>query len=129
MFIVGVMMILLLSFIGYFKMMAHTLKNDYARAFGKLAFPVGLVTPIVVNMILCSLENSIYLTGPVSTIFAIGHMLSNILTGLTLYLVLEYPLRTTLAMVFGRSLFYHRELLSKHYNLQTEGQEVDVKFA
>lgn len=97
----GGMVILLMSFLGYFAVMINTLKNDYGIAFGKLAFPVGLITPIVVIMIFCSLDNSIYLTGPVSQTFACGHIVSDIITGLTLYLFIEYPVKTVISYVIG----------------------------
>ncbi|TNV84519.1 hypothetical protein FGO68_gene10143 [Halteria grandinella] len=114
-FAVGVMALLLIQFMGYFRLMKDMLVNDYGRSLGKLAFPVGLVTPVVVTMMLCSQANSIYLTPKTSQNFACGHIFSDIFTGLALFLAVEYPLMAVLNMTVGRTINTHRNLLRRHY--------------
>jgi hypothetical protein len=66
MLVAGAMIILMVSFMGHYKTLRSTFMNDYSRAFGRLSYTMGLITPIIIIMFYCSQENGIFLYGPTS---------------------------------------------------------------
>jgi hypothetical protein len=49
--------------------------------------------------------------------FAVGHMVSNMLTGLAMFLVLEYPLAQLVNVLIIKRIS-HKNLLRRHFRLQ-----------
>lgn len=90
--VLGAMIVLFNSFLGHYGTLVSTFNNDYARGLGRMSYAMGLVTPIVMTMFYCSQENSIYLSNPSSSMWAMGHMVSNILTGFFVFVFIEYQL-------------------------------------
>lgn len=126
--VAGALIILFLSFMGHYKTLVSTFMNEYVRAFGRLSYTMGLITPIVIIMFYCSQETAIFLYGPTSTMFAIGHMVSNMLTGLFMFLVIEYPLAQLVNFVIVKRIS-HQNMLRRHFKLQAAQLQEDAQLA
>jgi len=111
------MAVLFNGFMGHFNSLERTFLNDYTRSIARSSFSIGLLTPIVICLFNLSQENSIYLTGPSSSVFAIGNLASNLLIGFFVFIFIEYQLHSLMNVLFSRHIS-HFQLLKSHYALQ-----------
>lgn len=105
--VLGALTILFISFLGHFKSTKHVLKNTYMRAFGRTAFDAGLMAPIVISWVFLSQEDAIYLTGPTSTIFGCANVILNLVTGILVFLFIEYPVSILMNILITNRLLSH----------------------
>lgn len=124
----GSMAVLFNGFMGHFNSLERTFLNDYTRGIARTSFTIGLVTPIVICLFNLTQENAIYLTGPGSQVFAIGNLVSNLLTGFFVFVFVEYQLHSLMNVLFSRHIS-HFQLLRGFYSIQQAEQRVSGNLA
>jgi len=114
------MFFLFTMLLGHFNWGSVMMKNTYTRAFGKMTFISALASPIVITCLYLTQDYAIYLTNPVSTVLASGHVIANMCFAFLMYLVVEYPVKTFIGILLNGRLS-HNKLLRKKYQGDKEG--------
>lgn len=89
-FSVAVSVVFLVIVLGHMEPARVFLTNSYFRALGKISFIGALIYPMIILVFLGSMYESYYITFFSTFFLGMGNILSAMLSGLVIYVTLEY---------------------------------------
>jgi peptidoglycan/LPS O-acetylase OafA/YrhL len=92
-FCVGAMLLVFAMILGHFNSGMRSLRNPYFRALGKISFEACLISPMIIVLMYCGQDYTMYLTVFRGIAFGMGNILAIVLASLATYLFLEYPMK------------------------------------
>jgi peptidoglycan/LPS O-acetylase OafA/YrhL len=113
-YVIGAMIILFVILMKHFRGGQKLIGNKFMRFLAKITFIGGLISPIIIYDLYLGGERPILMTDRGNLVIGLGNIICISLTGIPLYLAVEYPLKKlSEATILDR--ISHHELLRKHY--------------
>ena len=109
--------------LGHFNLGLSLLRNSYFRALGKLSFESGCIAPIVIVLMYCGQEYSLYLETISVLYLAIGNITSVVAACFPIYLAVEHPFKNLLQVSIMPYLSHDDVLKRKYMPSEYVGQE------
>lgn len=113
--------------VGQFNSGNRALRNDVFRAMGKLSFIAALIHPFVILYFYSAPEKGLFLTFSGVFYLGIGNILCELTLSFLIFLVIEFPLKQIVTIVFEPKL-HSRDTIAQYLHLKAQGEDNRATF-